>query len=116
AGRTAESAMRIRLERQNRQHVIDVAAHGARASGPPGPDRGRYVIKNWNFGSAATNAARDSVSEIRTVDDDKSMRTPFDNCVGGVTDAAQDCWQPPRYSGEPDDAEFIDRKRAGGAG
>ena len=48
AGRAAEPPMRRRLERQDRQHAIDIGAHGARAPGPPGPDRRRHVVDDRN--------------------------------------------------------------------
>ena len=44
AGRPAELPMHAGLERQQRQHVVDVAAHRAGAARPPGPDRGRDVV------------------------------------------------------------------------
>ena len=104
--------MRIRLERQDRQHVVDVAVHGARPSRPPRPNRRRDVIEDGDFGSAATNLASDPVGKIRTVDNDERMRACFDDHVGGFPDVAQNRGQSPRYSGEADDRKFIDRKRA----
>ena len=96
AGRPAEPLMRRRLERQDREHVIDITAHGARPARPPCPDRGRDVIDDRDRRRRRAHAARDPVGEIRAVDDDESVGTRCDDGVRGLADAAQNHRQAPR--------------------
>ena len=48
AGRAAQPAIGLGLERQQRQHVIDIFQHRARPAGPPRPDRGRHIVDDRN--------------------------------------------------------------------
>src|SRR5579863_506059 len=48
ARRPAELDMDGRLERQDRQHLVDIIAHGTRASGPPRPNRRRDIVEYGN--------------------------------------------------------------------
>ncbi len=43
---TAEPLMRLGLERQQREDMIDISAHFPGASGPPGPDRRRDIVND----------------------------------------------------------------------
>ena len=70
AARTGEheAAVRRGLERQDREHAIDISAHGARPARSPGPYRRRDVIDDRNRRRAGAHTARHAVGEIRTVD------------------------------------------------
>ena len=61
--------MRRRLERQQRQHVVHIGAHGARAARPPGPHRGRDVVDDRNLRRRGAHLARHPMGEFGTVDD-----------------------------------------------
>ena len=60
AGRSVKPRERRRLERQDRQHLVDISAHRARAPRPPGPHRRRRVVDDRNLrrGSCARGAPR----------------------------------------------------------
>src|SRR5580698_2800536 len=111
-GRAAKPHMSRRLERQDREHAIDIAAHGAGAPGPPGPNRRRDVIDNRYCGRCGANPPRHTVGEIRAVDDDQNIRARGDNGVGSFTNAAQYQWQAAWDSSEPDDRKVVYRKWA----
>ena len=68
------ACVHVGLERQQRQDVIDVAAHRARAARPPGPDRGRDVVDDRDRAVEAMHEARDPERVGRAVDDHQRMR------------------------------------------
>ena len=79
AGRAAEAPVRLRLERQQRQHVVDIGAHLARPPGPPGPDARADVVDDREVRPAPAHARGDRVGEIRAVDDDEHVRLGRDD-------------------------------------
>ena len=74
AGRPAEPLVHLRLERQQREHVIDIGAHGARPARPPRPDRRRDVVDDRDRRRAPAHAPCDPVGQVRAVDDDEHIR------------------------------------------
>ncbi len=51
------------------------------------------------------------MGEIRTINDHQHIRTRGDDSVGGLPNAPQDQRQAGRDCTDPDDGEFVDRKR-----
>ena len=101
--------MRRRLERQHRQHVIDVAAHRARAARPPGPDRRATHSRRSGYAAQRARTWR----ATRWVKSGLSMMTSTSGFaaidgVGGLADAAQDHRQPARDGGNADDRQIVD--------
>ena len=116
ARRPAELDMDGRLERQDRQHLVDISAHGARASGPPCPNRRRDVVEDRNRRREPAHPAGDPMREVRAVDDDERVRARGDDGLRGFADAPKNLRQPLRDRGKPDDRQLVDRKWAGNAG
>ena len=52
-GRPAQPLHGGGLERQQRQHMIDIGAHGARAPRPPGPDRRADIVDDRDLRARA---------------------------------------------------------------
>ena len=57
AGRPAQALVRGGLEGQQRQHMIDVGAHPARAARPPRPHAGRDVVDDGHVGARGAACA-----------------------------------------------------------
>jgi hypothetical protein len=111
AWRAAEFLVRARLERKQRQDVIDISAHGPRASRPPGPHRRRNVVHDWDRRVGAAHATRDAMGKIRAVNDHHHIR-PRGNCrTPGLPDPFDDHGQPRRDRRDADNGEFIDPKQ-----
>ena len=87
AARAAEPRMRFRLERQQRQHAIDIGAHRPRPARPPGPDRRADVVDHRQVRQRAADAARDAMGEVGAVDDDERVGARGDDRRRGATDA-----------------------------
>ena len=88
AGRPAQPAIGLRLERQQRQHVIDIAAHRARPARPPRPDRRRDIVDDRNRGIAGAHAPRHAMGEVGAVDDDENIGRGLQHRVGGLRGSA----------------------------
>ena len=73
AARAAEPRVRGRLERQQRQHAIDIGAHRLGAPRPPRPDRRADVVDDRQVGQRAPHAPRDAMGEVGAVDDDERV-------------------------------------------
>ena len=89
AVRAAEPRMRFRLERQQRQHAIDIGAHRRRAAGPPRPDRRADIVDHRQIRQRAPDAARDAMGEIGAVDDDERVGARGDDRRRGAADAIE---------------------------
>src|SRR3954465_1124514 len=111
AGRPVQPAIGLRLERQQRQHMIDIFQHRARPPGPPRPHRRRDIVDDRNPGILGANAFGDAMGEVRAVDDHKNIRRRFRHRNGGFLDQPEDLRQVPDDGGEPDDRELFDRKQ-----
>ena len=90
AARAAEPRMRCRLERQQRQHAIDIGAHRRRPARPPGPHRRADVVDDRQVRQRAAHAARDAMGEIGAVDDDERVGARRDDRRRGATDAVDE--------------------------
>ena len=64
AARRARSCA-CRLERQQRQHVIDIGAHLARPARPPRPHAGRDIVDDGDLRRALADALGDRMRELR---------------------------------------------------
>src|SRR5580704_17660652 len=106
--RAAELDVQRRLERQDGEHLIDISAHGAGATGPPRPDRGRHVIEDRDFGREPAHAARDAVGEIGTVDDHQCIRARGDHGGRGLANPAKNHRQPARDCRNAHDRKLVD--------
>src|ERR1700733_12319735 len=115
AQRPAQALVRCRLERQDREHAVDIGAHGARAAGSPGPHCRRDVIDDRNRRRARTHTARNAVGEIGAVDNDERVGPRGDDRVGGFANAPQDHPQACRYRADPDNGKVVCRKRTNDA-
>ena len=99
ARRPLEPAIGFRLERQQRQHVIDVAAHGARAAGPPCPHGGRDIVDDRYRRRPRPDLPRDAMGKVGTVDDHQDIGGRHDGGIGSFTDAragSSAVFAPPR--------------------
>ena len=74
AARAAQPPVGLGLERQQRQHAIDISEHRLGAAGPPGPDAGTDVIHDRQFRQRRPHATGDAVGEVGAVDDDEARR------------------------------------------
>ena len=90
AARSAEPRMRFRLERQQRQHAIDIGAHRPRPARPPRPDRRADVIDHRQIRQRAADAPRDAVGEVGAVDDDERVGARCDDRRRGAADAVEE--------------------------
>ena len=114
AGRPAEALVRVRLERQQRQHVIDILAHLARTTRPPRPHAGRHVVDDAGCrGRRWRMRSRDRVRELGAVDDHHRVGLGCDRGRRRAVDAAQDPGQPRRgWRRCPITATSLDRETA----
>src|SRR4026207_2400306 len=74
AGRTSELPMRLRLEGQQRQHVVDIAAHLVCPARPPGPHARRHVVDDGDLGAATAYAPGGRLGALRAGGDDGGGR------------------------------------------
>src|SRR5580704_12710632 len=116
ARRTAELDVHRRLERQDGEDLIDISAHGARAAGPPRPDRGRDVIEDRDFGREPAHAAGDPMGEIGTIDDHQRIRSRGDHGGRGLANPAKNHRQPARDRRNTHDRKLVDGEWADNAG
>src|SRR3954447_21514242 len=75
-----------RFEWQQRQHVIDVAAHAPRPPWPPRPNAWADVIDDRQMGSGAAHAPGYSMGEVRTIDDDEHVGLRGDHGIHDLAD------------------------------
>ena len=111
ARRPVQSPHRRRLERQERQHMIDVSAHGARAARPPCPHGRTHIVDDRDRRRTRAHAPRDTMGEFRAVDDHEDIRLGRNDGVGGLADALQDFRQAHRDCGNADDCQVAQRKK-----
>ena len=111
AGRAAQLLVNVGLEWQQRQHVIDIAAHGARPARPPRPDRRRDVIHDRDGAVLLADAAGDPMGEIRRVDDDHHIGPLIERSARRSGGCAQDHRQGLGDAGQADDGEIVDAKQ-----
>src|SRR5665213_3033573 len=115
AGRPAQFAHHLRLERQQRQYMVNVAFHRACAAGTPSPYRRADVIDSRDPRRAGAHATRHAMSEFRTVDDDQHVGRGRHHRVSGVANAPYD-FREARYDlDKTDDRKLTERKQAGHA-
>ena len=112
AARSAEPRVRFRLERQQRQHAIDIGAHRPRPARPPGPDRRADVIDHRQVRQRAADAARDAVGEVRAVDDDERVGARCDDRRRGAADAVDERRQAPEHRQQPHHRDVGEREQA----
>ena len=74
AARAVEPHIGLGLERQEREHAIDIGAHRLRPARPPGPDARADIIDDRQVRQRLAHAARDAMGEIGAVDDDERIR------------------------------------------
>src|SRR5262245_25604823 len=86
----AKPRMHLRLERQQRENMVDIAPHGARAAGPPRPHRRRDVIDDRYGWRLLADPSCDPMGQFRTVDDDEDIRSRRDDRFGDRADIAKD--------------------------
>src|SRR4029077_14296464 len=103
------------LERQDRQHLVDIRAHRARAPRPPGPNRRRGVVDDRNTRRGLAHTARDPMCKVRAVDDDQCVGTGRDHGVRRLPDAPQDERQFWHDCADSQDREFIHGEKTGEA-
>ena len=112
ARRAAEPHMSLRLERQQRQHMVDVARHLAGAPRPPGPDRRRHVIDDRQIRPAPRDPLRHLVREIRAVDDDEHVRLGSKDRGDRLVAAPDDARQMQEDRAEAHHGDVADREDA----
>ena len=113
AGRPAELAMHVGLERQQRQHVVDVAAHRcARAPAARPTPTARRSRRSGSSGSKrCTKRATQSVKAgLSMITSTCGRRASTARTVSHMW--LQDARQPARDRGEADDREIVDRQQA----
>ena len=112
AGRAAQLLMRVRLEREQRQQVINVTAHRARAPRSPRPDGRRHVVDDRNIWRCGTHASCNPVGEVRAVDNHQHIGTLRHHRLRGFADSAQQHRQAREHGVESNNRKLIDRKQA----
>ena len=112
AARSTQPPVRLRFERQQRQHAIDIRSHRPGPARPPGPDAGTDVIEDWQFRQCPPHTAGDAVGEVGTVDDDEGVEQRGDDRCGGLVDARDKRRQPGQDRQNAHDSDVADRKQA----
>ena len=110
--RAAEAAVRVRLERQHREHVIDIAPHRGGPARPPCPYGRGHIVDDRDRRRRRTHPPRHPMGEIGTVDDDQRIGARRDDRPGGQAEMAKDRRQPARDRGKSIDGEVGDRDQA----
>lgn len=93
ADRSAKTRMRSRFERQQGQHMIDVATHALGPTRPPRPHARTDIIDDRDMRRPPPDPLRYRVRELRTVDDDDNIRLPGKRRVDGLIHAPNDARQ-----------------------
>ena len=88
AWRSAQPAMRIRLEWQDGHEVIDIGPHLLRPTRPPGPDARRDIVDDRNLRFALADALGNRMGEFGTVDDDDAVRVGLKPRSDGLINSA----------------------------
>lgn len=81
------------LERQHRQNMIDIAAHARRAFRLPGPYARADIVDDRQIRQRVANATRDTMGEIRTIDDQQGIGARSNNGIRRLADAQNQLWQ-----------------------
>ena len=75
AKRAAKPPMRLRLEGQDGEDMIDIAAHLARPARPPRPDARRDIVDDGEMRRPFAHALCDLMGEFGTIEDDEPVGT-----------------------------------------
>src|ERR1700722_12167289 len=110
--RSSQPPVGLRLERQQRQHAIDVSQHRLGAAGPPRPDAGTDVIDDRQSRQRRPDTAGDAMSEVRAVDDNEDIGPVGDDHLSGPADARHKGRQPGQHRQDAHDGDVADRKQA----
>ena len=109
--RAAEPLHRLRLERQQRQHPVDVRTHGAGAPRAPGPHRWADIIDDANLRRARAHPARHAMGEFRAVDDDQHVGLGGNDRVGRLGNALENFRQAHGDGGKADNGQIAKREQ-----
>ena len=101
-----------RLEREEREHMVDDLGHLRGAARPPGPDRRRDVVDDLQARPQPPGAAGDTEVEIRAVDGDERVRRGRRHRARGLADAPPEVRHPRQHLGEPHHRELLHREAA----
>ena len=93
ARRTIKFSHGLRLERQQRQYVVHVRAHGARATRPPRPHRRADVINNGNSWRPRAHPPRHAMSELRAIYNNQRIGFRRYNRIRSFANTAENLWQ-----------------------
>ena len=110
ASRAAKAAMRFRLEGQNGEDVIDIAAHLARPARPPSPDARRDIVDDRNLRRPPAHALGHLMGEFGAVEDHESVWTLRDHGVHRLPDTAPDVGQARQNVDETHDGKLRQRE------
>ena len=112
AARPLQPPIGLGLERQQRQHAIDIGPHRPGAPGPPGPDARTDVVDDRQIRQGGADAAGYAVGEVRAVDDDERVRPRGDDRPCRLADAREKLRQPGQHRQDAHDRDVADRKEA----
>src|ERR1700729_985959 len=110
--RSSQSSAGLRLERQQRQHAIDVSQHRLGPARPPGPDAGTDVIDDRQSRQRGPDTAGDAVGEIGAIDDNEDIGPVGDDRLSGPADARDKRRQPGQHRQDAHDGDVADGKKA----
>ena len=113
ARRSAKARVGFRLERQQRQKMIDIGRHFPGAARTPGPNRRRYIINNRNIRPLAAKPLGDLMGEIGAVDNQQHMRVEGPRRSHRLIDAAHNQRQTLDYFAKAHDGDFGHREHRG---
>src|SRR5712691_8735342 len=111
AGRPAELAMDLGLERQQCQNQVDRAAHGRRPARSPYPNGRRDIFHDRETGQAPAHARGDSVGEVGRIDKDEHIGRRGRDRRDGLAQPSQDGRKPGQDRADPDGHQVPDRKK-----
>ena len=110
AGGPAKAPMRLGLEGQNGEDVIDIAAHLACPAGPPRPDARRDVVDDGHVRRPFAHALCHLVGEFGAIEDHERVGRLRDHGVDRLPDAPPDIRQAGQHVNEAHDGDV---RRAG---
>ena len=90
AGRSAKPLVRFRLERQQRQQMINVDAHFGRPAGAPRPYSRTDVIHDRQMRQTGPHAPGHAMREVGRVDDDQNVWRRGNNGVSRLRNSRKE--------------------------
>ena len=106
----AKAPMRLGLEGQNGEDMIDIAAHLACPARPPRPDARRDVVDDGDMRRPFAHALCHLMGEFGAVEDHERVGTLRDHGVDRLPDAPPNIRQAGQHVDEAHDGNFRERE------